>query len=109
MRALVPGGRRLCRHDIWRALGGSGFGVGLESVAFVASLVTRTPELALEATLLAFFAWFAWHGRECRLCEREPQFWTVLDALLTVTFGLALTCAAVLFLRQTNVSPHGQW
>ena len=101
MRTLVPGGRRFCRHDVWRAAVGAGLGAGIGSLAFLASLVTGTPQLVLEATLLAVLAWTAWRAGECRFCKTAPQAWGLLDGCLAAAFTLAIACAIVPFLRET--------
>jgi len=109
MRALVPGGRRFCRHDFWRVLLGSGLGVGVSSLAFLAWLQFGVPELALEAILLAVLVWVAWRSQECRLCTIPARPWSRLDYNIALTFALTATVAVIAFLRQTNSAPHGHW
>jgi hypothetical protein len=109
MRTLVPGARRFCRHDVWRLLIGSGLGVGVSSLAFVAALKTGTSQLGIEAALLIVLGWLAWRSTECRLCAAPRHSWTRLEQCLLAAFAVVIACAAVAFIRQQRVSPHGAW
>lgn len=116
-RALVPGGRSVCRHDVWRLLLGIGLGVGVTSCLFVVALAIGVPPLALEIVALeivalVIFAGFAWRGGPGRLCAapagaQRPRSWGV--TLLGLALLIVLASAVDVFVRRTSAAPHGHW
>ena len=116
VRACVPGGKRLCRHDWLRLFLGIGVGFGVCSGAFFVWLLTygRVHQLYIVAEIgLALIMAIIANRRAtgCRLCEHSEQYEACRDRrspLLVFAFGLVLVCALTSFALESGTHPEGQ-
>jgi hypothetical protein len=116
VRACVPGGKRLCRHDWLRLFLGIGVGFGVCSGAFFVWLLTygRVHQLYIMAEIgLALCVAIIANRRAtcCRLCEYSKQYEACRDRrslLLLIAFGLVLVCALASFALESGTHPEGQ-
>jgi hypothetical protein len=112
MRAVWPNGWRVCRHDVFRASLGAGFGLGLCSCLFFLALSLGLPgaalpvEIALLAAVAAFYARTR-AGDDCRFCATQPEAPRV-PWLLPGAAVLAVAGALATFVLFCVMAPLGE-
>lgn len=114
VRALSSGPRKLCRHDLFRLLLGTGLGVGICSCCVFLGLLFGIPPTLLELLLLTGTGTAAALRRsraKCPFCETPVTSGGhgFLNAGLLVAFVALLIFDAQAFTEAAAASPHGTW
>ena len=113
-RALGGGTRRICRHDVFKLIIGTGIGVGLCSECYFAGLVASIPgplpELLL-AVAVVIAVCLNRNKTRCRFCERPsraPEDRT-LTRYLAAAFAFLLLLDLAIFIWVSERNPRGGW
>jgi hypothetical protein len=114
VRVFDSGNKRVCRHDLFRVVLGTGIGIGVCSECYFAGLVSRSSDLRLEIFLLLATGLGLAFGRQrarCRFCEtpHESKRDTALAGWLGAALGLMLIVDSGVFAWIISVAPMGGW
>jgi hypothetical protein len=114
VRALVPGGRRWCRHDCFRLIFGIGLGTGLCSMCYFLGLLWGISGFIVEVVLLLVAGADVvarWKRAVCPLCPDSVKTTPsgTLNRVLVGLLALLLLLDAMAFAIAARREPDGGW